>query len=204
MTFDRRRFLAAAALTAVGLAGCTDAADEPRGGSEGTGGEVPAPDLDTLELIAGLEVVARNAYTEGAAGSDSGRFAAMPAAGVELLKVGATQHGEALGALNALLRRNGRSAVEDPHVEFESVTLEPPLTELKSWPEVASLVRRVEVALAATDLEVIHSTLLSSDAIRLVGGLQATAQKRVAVLNFLLGEFPSPDTFQNTDAAIAP
>ena len=164
---------------------------------------MPDPDLDAIEHIAQLEVVARNAYREGAAASDAGRFGAMPAAGVEFLKSAAAQHGDALEALNGLLRRNGRAAVAEAHPEFESVIVGPSLAEVKAWPEMASLARNVEVALAATALEAVHSTLQSPDGIQLVGGLQATSQKRVAVLNFMMGEFPSPDTFQKTDAAVA-
>lgn len=201
--FGRRRFLAAAVASAA-LTACTDGADEPQPRAGAGGGDVPDPDLDALELIAQLEVVARNAYRDSAAASDAGRLGAMPAAGVEFLKSAAAQHGDALEALNALLRGNERPAVEEGHVEFETVTVGPPLEQLKSWGEVAALARNVEVALAATDLEAIHSTLQSPAPIRLVAGLQATSQKRVAVLNFLLGEFPSPDTFQKTDAAIAP
>lgn len=164
---------------------------------------MPAPDLDAIELMAQLEVVARDAYREGAAASDAGRFGAMPAAGVEFLKSAAEQHADALEALNALLRRNARATVAEAHPEFEKVNVGPPLAEVKVWPQMASLARNVEVALAATALETVHSTLQSPDALRLIGGLQATSQKRVAVLNFLMGEFPSPDTFQKTDAAVA-
>ena len=201
-TFGRRRFLAAAAL-AAGSAACSDGSGEPGRGGGGSR-DVSDTDLDVVEHIAKMELVARDAYREGTAASDAGRLGEMPAAGVEFLRAAAAQHGEAVSALNGLLRRNDRTPVEEGHVEFERVTVGPPLVAMKSWPDAASLARTIEGALAATDLEAIHSTLESDDAIRLVGGLQATCQKRVAVLNFLSGQFPSPDAFQKTDAAVGP
>ena len=201
-TFGRRRFLAAAAL-AAGSAACSDGSGEPGGRGGGGSRDVSDSDLDVLEHIAQLELVARDSYRESAAASDAGRLGEMPAAGVEFLRSAAAQHGEAFDALDAMLRRNERTPVEEGHIEFKRVTVGPPLAEMKSWPAAASLARTIEGALAATGLEVIHSTLESDEAIRLVGGLQATCQKRVAVLNFLMGQFPSPDAFQKTDAAVA-
>lgn len=198
----RRRFLALSAVAPVAaLAACTDASSE--GEARNERGEVPAPDLDALEFAAGLEVVTEAAYRKTLAELAAGRLGEIPAAGSELFQSAATQHGLCLAAINQLLKGEGRDSVENGNIEFETSVVTPALTEAKGWPPVASLARTLETALAATYLQAIHSTLQSPAALRLAGGIQATGQKRVAVLNFLLGEYPVPDTFQKTDAAIA-
>ena len=203
MLLPRRRFLALGVLAPVGLiaSSCSDEPTEGNGGAERSA-DIPGPDLDALEFAASLEVVAGAAYRKGSGELTAGRLGEVPPAGSELLQSAATQHGQALTAINDLLESAGRSPVSESNVEFESAVVTPALTAAKGWPEVASLARTVEATLSATYLQSIHSTLQSPAALRLAGGIQATAQKRVAILNFMLGEYPVPDTFQKTDAAL--
>ena len=198
----RRHFLAlgAAAPTAL-LASCTDDAPE-RTARAREGADIPGPDLDALEFSASLEVVAEAAYRKALGELTAGRLGEVPPAVSELLQSAATQHGQSLAALNELLEAAGRTPVSEGNAEFESAVVTPALTAAKSWPEIGSLTRTIETALSATYLQSIHSTLQSPSALRLAGGIQAVAQKRAAVLNFMLGEYPVPDTFQKTDQAL--
>lgn len=198
----RRKFLVIGAVApAAALAACSDGDEEPRPG-RAEGSKVPGPDLDALEFAAGLEVVAETTYRKVSADMAGGRLGEVPAAASELVQSAATQHGQCLAEINDLLRKAGRTPTKDGNTEFETSVVTPTLTAAKAWPEVAGLARTIETALSATYLQSIHSTLQSPAALRLAGGIQATGQKRIAVLNFLLGEYPVPDTFQKTDAAV--
>jgi hypothetical protein len=46
--------------------------------------------------------------------------------------------------------------------------------------------------------------LKSPDAIELAGSINIIDMQHVAVLNFVLGEYPVPDTFAQTDKAATP
>lgn len=201
LVFPRRRFLALGALApAAFVAACSDDPPEsearPRPGEE-----MPDPDLDALEFAASLEVVAEAAYREGVAELTAGRLGEIPPAGSELLQSAANQHSQCLAAINELLEGAGRTPVEQGDDEFESSVVTPALAAATGWVEIASLARAIEATLGATYLQSIHSTLQSPTALRLAGGIQAVAQKRVAILNFMLGGYPVPDTFQKTDQA---
>lgn len=201
MPLGRRRFLVLSGLApAAALAACTDSPTD-RSGPEDRG-DLTAPDLDAMELLAGLEAVAETAYRDVLAALTVGKLGDVPAAGTELLRSAAAQHGQCLSEINALLKTGGRAAVSDPNLEFQASAVTPALTAAKGWPEIAALARTIETALAATYLQTVHSTLQSRATLRLAGGIQATGQKRVAILNFLLGEYPVPDTFQKTDLAL--
>ncbi|HUR49982.1 MAG TPA: ferritin-like domain-containing protein [Acidimicrobiales bacterium] len=187
-------------LPAATLVACTGPASAPEGPEDS--GEMPGPDLDAMEFVAGLEVVAEAAYRQALASLTAGQLGEVPAAGSELLQSAATQHGQCLAAINHLLESAGRKAVTEPNIEFDLSVVTPELTAAKGWPQIAFLARTIETALAATYLQAIQSTLQARSTLRLAGGIQATGQKRVAILNFLLGEYPVPDAFQKTDAAL--
>lgn len=200
----RRRFLALGALAPAALvASCSDDPPQPTARPGTDGDEIPEADLDALEFAASLEVAAEAAYRRGLGELTAGRLGEIPPAGSELLQSAATQHSQCLAAINEALEGAGRTATTEADAEFETSVVTPALTAAKSWPEIASLARTIETALAATYLQSIHSALQSPAALRLAGGIQATAQKRVAILNFMLGEYPVPDTFQKTDQARA-
>lgn len=203
MSLPRRRFLVLSAGAPVALlaAACSDA-PEP-GDPSGESGEIPEPDLDALAFVASLEVAAEAAYRQGLGEMTAGRLGDIPAAGSELFQTAAAQHGQSLAAINELLAGSGRRSTSEADVEFESSVVTPALTAARVWPELAALARTLETALSATYLQSIHSTLQSPAALQLAGGIQAVAQKRIAILNYMLGEYPVPDTFQKTDAAIA-
>lgn len=201
MGLGRREFLRVGGLAPLALvAACSDNSADPSPPQDQ--GDLPQPDLEAMEFVAGLEVVAAAAYREALAAQTAGRLGEVPAAGTDLLQSAASQHSQCLSEINGLLNEGGRAAVTELNVEFETSVVRPALGAAKGWPEIAALARTIETTLAATYLQTIHSTLRSRAAIRLAGGIQATGQKRVAILNFLLGEYPVPDTFQKTDAAL--
>ena len=68
---------------------------------------------------------------------------------------------------------------------------------------LAELALDLETKAAATYLEVLPK-LQSPDAIDLVGSILPIERQHAAILLFVLGEYPVPDTFATPDASLAP
>lgn len=203
MTFGRRRFLAGTGLVvaAAALGSCTDGGDGESADSP-DGGRPSEADLDFLELAAGLEALAVETYQGSLDAAAGGKLGEVPAAGSEFLQVAHDQHDEALAALNGILESGDREPVANPNTAARESVVEPGLASATDFLSVARVVRNLESALAATYLRAVQSDLQVNEIVRAAAGIQATGQKRVAVLSFMIGEFPSPDPFQRTDAAI--
>ena len=202
MRLDRRTFLVGSGALAVSLAGCSDG--ETSQSSEVAGNsELAAADLDLLEFVASLEALAVETYESSIESAGAGKLGEVPPAGAEFLQVAHDQHQETLEMLNGVLEANQRNPVTEPSTAVRESMIEPGLGTATGFPSVAGVVRNLEAGLAATYLKAAQSELQSRSLIRTAAGVQATAQKRVAVLSFMIGEFPSPDPFQKTDAAFS-
>jgi hypothetical protein len=206
--FGRRKFLFGAGLTAaaVALAACAgdDENDVATGGEGGEGGDIPAGDLDVVAFAAGLELLAVGTYQAALDAAGSGALGEVPPAGAEFVTTAMGQHKEIADALNGVLTSNGREEVTEANADVKAAVVDPAFAAAKNFGDAANLARTLETAAAATYLKAVQSQLQSKDVIRTAAGIQATGQKRVAILNYVLGEYPVPDTFQKTDAAIAP
>ena len=128
-------------------------------------------------------------------------------------------------ALGRRARRANRSAVERAYPDaIESIVLavragylpaaaiEAVLPHLApslrdAFAEVTDVVGVAELALmlegiaADTYLDA-QSMLEGSDARQLAGSIQVVDRQHIAILNYVLGEYPVPDTFQNTDQSV--
>ena len=198
---DRRKFLLGSGVAAAAsLAACSDGEpDRAQGSPDGTG--LAAADLDFLEFVAGVEALAVETYAATIRSASEGTLGQVPPAGSEYLQVAHDQHEQTLEKINGMLEAHQRSAVTDSNATVKDSVVEPGLTAATGFVPVAQVVRRLESGLAATYLKAVQSGLQARALIRTAAGIQATAQKRVAVLSFMLGEFPSPDPFQKTDGA---
>lgn len=207
----RRSFLLAAgsAAAAISLSACSDNSDndtpdDAEPGRQGGGEELPEADLDALAFAAGLEVLAVQTYRAARDAFNAGALGQVPAVGVEFVDTAVAHHDQCLDLINGLLQQGSQDPVAEPNEVVKSTLIDPALAAAKSFVEIATVARTLETATAATYLRAIQSQLQSPEAIRTAAGIQSTGQKRVAVLNFLLGTYPVPDTFQKTDTAISP
>lgn len=204
--FGRRKFLMGAGLTAaaVALAACSNDDDSDVSSGGGDGGDIPDGDLDVIAFAAGLELLAVGTYQAALDAASSGALGEIPPAGAEFVQTALNQHQEIADALNGVLSDAGRDEVTTPNAEVKAAVVDPAFAAAKNFGDAANLARTLETAAAATYLKAVQSQLQSDAAIRTAAGIQATGQKRVAILNYVLGDYPVPDTFQKTDAAIAP
>ena len=201
MRLDRRAFLVGSgAMAAASLAGCSDGETSQPSGAPGDG-ELAAADLDLLEFVASVEALAVETYASSIESAGAGKLGEVPPAGAEFLQVAHDQHQETLETINGVLEANQRNPVTEPSSAVKESIIEPGLGAATGFLSVARVVRNLEAGLAATYLKAAQSELQARSVIRTAAGVQATAQKRVAVLSFMIGEFPSPDPFQKTDAA---
>ena len=79
-------------------------------------------------------------------------------------------------------------------------TVEQRLARMKNFRAAALLAHDLEETAAATYLAAIP-TLEGKDTIGLAGSIQVVDMQHVAILNFVLGEYPVPDVFATTTKA---
>jgi len=207
-SFSRRRFLVASGLVAgvaVVTAACgSDDDDESAGATETTvaAADDGAGDLAVAEFAAGLEVLAMGTYKAALDAAVADKLGAVPPAVAEFVKTAMSHHEQHLAAWNKVLTGAGRSAVSTPNAQLKPV-VDAEFGKAKTVADAAELARTLEETAAATYLSAIPN-LKSKDAVMLAASIQATDAKHVAILNFVLGEYPVPDVFAKTDKAAKP
>lgn len=207
-SFNRRRFLIGSGL-AAGLAVVTAAcgSDDDEAATTDTTGASDAEggadgDLAVAEFAAGLEVLAVGTYKAALDAATANKLGAVPPAVAEFVKTAMSHHEEHLAAWNKVITGAGRSAVSTPNAQLKPV-VDAEFGKAKTVADAAKLARTLEETAAATYLSAIPS-LKSDDAVKLAASIQAIDAKHVAILNFVLGEYPVPDVFAKTDKAAKP
>jgi hypothetical protein len=204
--FSRRRFLIGSGVVAglaVATAACGSDDDDTTaaGSSTTTTGEAAdaSGDLAVAELAAGLEVLAVATYGAALEAATGGKLGAVPPAVAEFVTTAKAQHEEHLAAWNKVLTDAGRMAVTTPNAQLKP-TVDSRFGQAKTIADAATLARDLEEIAAATYLSAIPS-LKGTGAIKTAASIQATDAKHVAILNFVLGQYPVPDVFAKTDKA---
>ena len=204
---SRRRFLVGtgvAAGLAVVTAACGSDDDDVdtsgAGTSETTGGATG--DVAVAEFAAGLEVLAVGTYKAALDAATAGKLGEVPPAAAELVKTAMGHHEEHLAAWNKVLDGAGRPKVTAPNAQLKP-TVDAEFAKAKTVIDAAKLARTLEETAAATYLSAIP-TLQSKDAVKLAASIQSVDAKHVAILNYVLGEYPVPDVFAKTEKAAKP
>ena len=205
---SRRRFLVGSGVVA-GLAVVTAACgggDDSENTTTGSGStEAPSGgggDADVAAFAAGLEVLAVSTYKGALDAATSGKLGAVPPAGAEFVKTAMAQHQEYLDALNTVVTGAGKPKVTQPNAQLKTV-VDGKFAQVKDFAGAAQLARELEQIAAATYLSVIP-TLQTKDAIKLAGQANINDMQHIAILNYVLGEYPVPDTFAKTEKAAKP
>lgn len=205
---SRRRFLLAGAATGVAFAAaaCGDDAGDPVGGgtSETTGGGRPraVPATEVAALAAGLEVLAVNTYRTVLEAATGGRLGLVPAAGADYVRTALSHHEQHRDAWNAVLRTAGEPDVTAPDSRLKP-TLDAEYAKVRYFADAARLALTLEEIAAATYLDAIAG-LGDEEAVKTAASIQVVDAKHVAILRFMLGEYPVPDAFATTDKAAEP
>jgi hypothetical protein len=167
----------------------TTAGEDASGGGGG--------DVTTAQFAASLEVLAVNTY--GAALEAAIDY---PPAVAEFATVVQGHHQEALDEWNALLTTLGESEVTEPPAELET-TVNGIFAEATDVVAVAELALMLEQIAADTYFAAIP-TIENADALALAASIQPIDMQHAAVLNYVLGNYPVPDTFASAANSAIP
>lgn len=206
----RRGFLAFAGLGAAGamLAGCgssddttsstaSSAAGTAAGGAATSG--AANVDLDTATFAAGIEVLAVQTYTAAAGVASSGALGTVPPAVGEYVGTALAHHQAALDKWNAVLKAGGKPAVTEPNPKLK-LTVDAAFAKVTNVGDAAALALMLEEIAAATYQKAVP-TLTDKAATELAGSLQIIDAQHVAILLFVAGQYPVPETFAKTEKA---
>jgi hypothetical protein len=158
-------------------------------------------DLDVANLAASLEVLAVGTYGAALDAAGSGALGDVPPAVAEFVTVAMAQHQEHLDAWNGVITAAGGSAVTEPNATLKPVVDEE-FGKVTDVGGAANLALMLEQIAAATYLNA-QNVLTDADAIELAGSIQIIDAQHVAVLLYVLGEYPVPDVFAKVDMAAA-
>jgi hypothetical protein len=160
-----------------------------------------ANDLGTAAFAASLEVLAVGTYQAALDAATSGKLGPVPPAGATYVQTALSHHQAYLDALNGLLTANGEAAVTMPDPALKS-TVDAQFAQVKDFGGAAMLARELEEISSATYLEAIPN--LTPDTAVVAGSILAVGQQRVAILNYVLGDYPVPEVFAQTEKAASP
>ncbi|MEO6204440.1 MAG: ferritin-like domain-containing protein [Mycobacteriales bacterium] len=193
---SRRTFFAGSGVVAGGLllaaCGSSDSGTATPSASASTGGS--ADDKAALATNASLEALAVFAYDAALKAAPMGKFGkTVPAAIAEFATVAKKQHQDHQDAFNADLVAAGGKAFTDPDPAL-AATVTKMFGDVNDVVGLAKLALTLENTAAATYIQQM-STLMSPMALSAVATIAPVEQQHSAILNFVLGEYPVPDTF---------
>ena len=204
----RRQVLLGGGAAALALVAAACGGDDDEGGEEAAGeatasGTPATPDtsgdLVVARRAAGLEVLAAAADAAALEAATSGALGAVPPA-VETFMTTAVEHHQAhLRAWNDVLFAGDEEEVTEAPADLQE-SVDDELADVTDVEGAARLALRLEETAAATYLDAIPQ-LVDSAAITLAATIQPIDMQHAAVLRFVLGEYPVPETFASTDEA---
>ena len=158
-------------------------------------------DLKVATLAASLEVLAVGTYKAALDAATAGKLGSVPPAVGEFVTKAMSQHQAHLDAWNKVLTGAGGSAVTEPDASLKP-TVDAAFAKVTDVTGAAKLALQLEEIAAATYNNA-QSVLTDKDAIKLAGSIQIIDAQHVAILHYVLGEYPVPDTFAKVDMAAA-
>jgi hypothetical protein len=164
--------------------------------------EIYTGDLKVVALAAALENLAVTAYEGILKKAGAGELGTVPPAVATFVQTVMKQHADHAQAWNAVLSRAGKPAINDAPLSItqDQVSM---LTAAKSVPEVAKLALNLENVAAQTYTFAVANTS-DPGGIMTAATIQPVETMHAAILNYLLGEYPIPDTFVGIGNALKP
>jgi hypothetical protein len=192
------------ALVASGAGGIAQAAASSMGSTKAA---VPAAaksqkltgDLAIVALAASLENLAVGTYQAGIDAATAGKLGAVPPAVVSFATSAQSQHKDHAAAWNSVLTGAGKKAITGVDLTVKQ-DVDTAFASVKDVPGLAMLALSLENGAAATYLAAIDA-VKSPAGIKVAATIQPVEMQHAAVLSFLLGQYPVPDSFsKQTDA----
>ncbi len=161
-----------------------------------------AQDLATIQLAAGLEVLAVNTYRRTSLATVFGALGAVPPAVAEFVITVMGHHRAALDELNRTLLLAGHPAVTTPNAELQPV-VDAAFAAVNDVPGAARLALMLEEIAAATYLDAIPK-IKSPEAVAFAASVYPIDMQHASVLRFVLGKYPVPKVFGTVKKAASP
>lgn len=206
---SRRGFLIGAGATVGGLllAACSKSKSSPTttattAAGRGVGkGNPYTGDLAVAALAASLENLAVATYQAGLDAATAGKLGAVPPAIATFAKTVQSQHKDHAGAWNSIITNAGKTPITGVDTTVKDAVVTPGFAQVKDVPGLAKFALVLEDAAAATYLNAIQNALKDNGAIKIAATIQPVEMQHSAILHFVLGDYPVPDSFAKTDGA---
>jgi hypothetical protein len=202
----RTFFLGAAGALALGAAaacssGSSTAAPAPASGAAGAGGTYIG-DMQFVALSAALENLGVAAYGGALKAAVAGTLGTVPPAVATFVQSAMKQHADHAQAWNAVLTRAGKPPIDGAPLTItqDQVNM---LNAARSVPDVAKLALNLENAAAQT-YTLVTANVSDAGGITTAATIQPVETMHAAILNFILGQDPVPDSFIGIESAIQP
>jgi hypothetical protein len=211
LSASRRNFLRGGLVTAGALGGgmVVAACGGTSASTAGSGGAVSSTsatsqsvDLTVARLAASLEVLAVNTYQTVLDAAGKGALGTVPPAIATFVTSAKMQHSDHANAWNGALTRAGQQAQTAPDPHYRKV-VDAALPNVKTVVDAARLALTLETV--AVETYTAGSALVTDKKNRLVALTIAPVEaQHIAILNYVLGQYPVPDSFIKTDMAASP
>jgi hypothetical protein len=164
-------------------------------------------DLAVAAVAASLENLAVFAYTAGLSAATAGKLGTVPPAVATFATTARAQHTEHATAWNAVLKAHGKArvAVTNPTL---TPTVQSDFAKVIDVTGLANLALLLEI-IAAETYQAETSKLMSAEAIGLSASIEPVEMQHVAILYYVLGEYPGaqnavglPIAFSSTSRAV--
>jgi hypothetical protein len=194
-------FLGAAGAVALGAAAACS--NGPSGAPSPSKSAAPKPpaappetyagDLKVVALATALENLAVTAYSGALQKAGAGQLGTVPPAVATFVQTAMKQHSDHAQAWNAVLSKAGKPTITDAPLSItqDQVNL---LNAAKSVPDVAKLALNLE-NIAAQTYTFAAANVSDAGGIMTAATIQPVETMHAAILNFILGQYPIPDSF---------
>lgn len=204
----RSFFLGAVGAVAVGAAAACSGGQPAAPTASRTPASPPPPqetypgDLKMVAVAAALENLAVSAYEEVLRKVGTGELGAVPPAVATFVQTVMKQHSDHAQAWNTALSRAGKPLLSDAPLSITQQQMAL-LAAARSVPDVAKFALNLE-NVAAQTYTVATTNLSDHTAIMTAATIQPVETMHAAILNFIIGEYPIPDTFIGISTALKP
>lgn len=159
-------------------------------------------DLAVAAVAASLENLAVFAYSAGLAAATAGKLGAVPPAVATFATTVKGQHTDHAQAWNGVLKANGKAAVTVTNPTL-TPTVQSDFAKVTDIAGLAQLALTLET-IAAETYQAETSMLKSKAAIGLSSSIQVVEMQHIAILYYVLGEYPGAQTSSGTPLAFNP
>jgi len=156
-------------------------------------------DLAIVALAASLENLAVATYQAGIDAATAGKLGAVPPAVVTFAQTAQSQHRDHAAAWNGVLTGAGKQAVTGVDLTVKK-SVDQAFGSVTDVPGLAKLALDLEEGAAATYLAAIGA-VKSPAGLATAASIHPVELQHAAILNFLLGEYPVPQSFATTTGA---